>query len=120
MPETKIQRNEKIKELYETGDYSLADLALEFKIHRQRVYMILNRDKFSKKKRTRGRNGRKLKGYTKLFKESFHVCVHCRSTEDLTVDHIIPISKGGESNFENLQILCRKCNLKKSNKIYAL
>lgn len=35
------------------------------------------------------------------------------------LDHIIPISKGGEHTYRNVQLLCRKCNLKKGNKIYA-
>jgi 5-methylcytosine-specific restriction endonuclease McrA len=32
------------------------------------------------------------------------------------IDHIIPISKGGHSEPFNLQVLCRTCNLTKSNK----
>lgn len=44
-------------------------------------------------------------------------CVECGSTDNLHFDHIIPFSKGGASNVENLQILCQKCNLAKSNKI---
>lgn len=44
-------------------------------------------------------------------------CVYCGSTEDLQLDHIIPFSKGGATTIENLQLLCRKCNLEKSNKI---
>ncbi len=32
------------------------------------------------------------------------------------IDHIVPRSKGGLTTPENLQLLCRICNLKKSNK----
>ena len=32
-------------------------------------------------------------------------------------DHIIPLSKGGKTELKNLQILCRKCNRSKGNKI---
>ena len=34
---------------------------------------------------------------------------------ELHVDHILPWSKGGETVFENLQTLCSKCNLGKSD-----
>lgn len=44
-------------------------------------------------------------------------CVYCGSTENLHIDHIIPFSRGGATSIENLQLLCQKCNLQKSNKI---
>lgn len=47
-------------------------------------------------------------------------CAHCGVTGDnrlgFEVDHIKPMNKGGKSIPENLQILCRSCNRKKSDK----
>lgn len=45
-------------------------------------------------------------------------CVLCGSTEDLHFDHIIPYSKGGSSwHCDNVQLLCSRHNLRKSDKI---
>lgn len=44
-------------------------------------------------------------------------CVKCDSKENLEFDHIIPISKGGSNTERNIQLLCQKCNRKKSSKI---
>ena len=43
-------------------------------------------------------------------------CVFCGSTENLTVDHIKPLSKAGLHNVENLQCLCMCCNQRKGVK----
>ena len=37
--------------------------------------------------------------------------------QDSHVDHIIPVSKGGSSERDNLQLLCPTCNIVKGNKI---
>lgn len=44
-------------------------------------------------------------------------CRECGSTKNLQLDHIIPIAKGGSSEADNLQLLCRECNQKKGNRI---
>jgi superfamily II DNA or RNA helicase len=45
-------------------------------------------------------------------------CKNCGGPLDqMEADHVIPFSKGGETNFRNAQALCSKCNKLKSNKI---
>lgn len=44
-------------------------------------------------------------------------CAKCGSQENLEFDHIIPFSKGGATTYRNIQLLCKKCNLEKSNRI---
>lgn len=42
-------------------------------------------------------------------------CANCRIEDNLEIDHIIPFSLGGEHHVQNMQCLCSKCNLRKSN-----
>ncbi|NES98817.1 MAG: HNH endonuclease [Desertifilum sp. SIO1I2] len=47
-------------------------------------------------------------------------CCYCLTSEvnsgiPMTFDHILPVSKGGETNFENLCLACRSCNEFKSD-----
>lgn len=45
-------------------------------------------------------------------------CVQCGSTDNLHFDHIIPFAKGGSSlTAENIQLLCARHNLEKSDRI---
>jgi hypothetical protein len=46
-----------------------------------------------------------------------HKCLHCGSAERLEVDHIIPVSKGGVSQLDNLQTLCVSCNRRKRTNV---
>jgi hypothetical protein len=44
-------------------------------------------------------------------------CVKCDKKDDLTIDHVVPVSKGGTDEYSNLQILCKACNSKKGARI---
>jgi len=45
-------------------------------------------------------------------------CVYCGSTDNLSIDHIIPISKGGTQNSKNLIRACKSCNSAKRNSFF--
>jgi hypothetical protein len=44
-------------------------------------------------------------------------CVECQADDYLEYDHIIPHSRGGASTVNNVRLLCRRCNLAKSDRI---
>jgi hypothetical protein len=43
-------------------------------------------------------------------------CRYCGSKQNLTIDHVVPLSKGGKWVWENLVAACTKCNGKKGSK----
>jgi 5-methylcytosine-specific restriction endonuclease McrA len=48
-------------------------------------------------------------------RDGFH-CQRCASTFNLEIDHITPVSKGGNNDLSNLQLLCSNCNAAKRDK----
>jgi len=52
-----------------------------------------------------------------IYKRDKNKCQYCGSTKSLTIDHIIPKSKGGEETWENLVVACSPCNVKKGDKL---
>jgi hypothetical protein len=52
----------------------------------------------------------------RIFKRDNHQCVYCGAKRDLTLDHVIPKSRGGKNDWFNLVTSCSKCNLKKANR----
>lgn len=58
----------------------------------------------------------KRKIITEIFNECNGKCVYCNSTNDITIDHIVPLTKNGTNSLHNLVLACRSCNSKKRNK----
>lgn len=40
-------------------------------------------------------------------------CAHCGTTDNITVDHVVPLARGGPHTADNLQALCFSCNASK-------
>ncbi len=54
-----------------------------------------------------------------IFKRDNWKCMYCNNTfsrQDLTVDHILPKSKGGRSTWLNIVSACKPCNWKKADR----
>ena len=44
-------------------------------------------------------------------------CKSCGAQANLQFDHVIPVSKGGSSTEENIELLCKSCNQRKAGRI---
>lgn len=54
--------------------------------------------------------------FEKVRERDGHACVYCGNTKYLTLDHLVPLSRGGSNDEENLVTACRPCNSKKRDR----
>jgi 5-methylcytosine-specific restriction endonuclease McrA len=50
-----------------------------------------------------------------VFKRDSYTCQYCGTTKELTLDHLIPKAKGGQTSWNNLVTACKKCNSQKGD-----
>jgi 5-methylcytosine-specific restriction endonuclease McrA len=50
-----------------------------------------------------------------IFKRDNFECQYCGTRKDLTLDHVIPSSRGGQHTWGNLVTACKRCNAKKGD-----
>ena len=72
--------------------------------------------------RHRGPFGRQTVGLSKyrLFTRDHHLCAYCGSQfpeSELTVEHILPVSRGGRHEWTNVVSACRSCNTRKGSRL---
>ncbi|WP_026464796.1 HNH endonuclease [Adhaeribacter aquaticus] len=51
-----------------------------------------------------------------IMRRDQYQCLYCGSTKNLTLDHMVPRSKGGGSSWTNLVTACMRCNTKKGDR----
>ena len=54
-----------------------------------------------------------IKLRAEVFRRDNHLCLKCGAEDGLSIDHILPVSKGGQNTLDNLQTLCMPCNISK-------
>lgn len=124
-PETRAKRG-----IYRTGKDNprwTGAWTPEKKKEYMRAYRTLNKDiinaisqhRRAKIKRAGGRFT--VAEWQEVKAKNQYYCVICRTHESesrLTIDHIIPLSRGGNNNIENIQPLCKSCNSRKQDKMH--
>lgn len=53
---------------------------------------------------------------SKVFEKYGRKCLCCGATKNLSIDHVVPLSKGGVNDISNYQPLCKSCNSKKGTR----
>jgi 5-methylcytosine-specific restriction endonuclease McrA len=88
-------------------------LLLKRKAHfiTEKVIRLLNYIRIPYRKLTENRPTRNL-----VYKRDNYMCSYCGAKENLTIDHIIPSSRGGKDIWDNLVSCCNRCNTLKGNR----
>lgn len=58
---------------------------------------------------------------TNVYIRDLYTCQYCNTLQprnNLTLDHVLPISKGGKTQWENIVAACSPCNARKGNKTH--
>ncbi len=116
------------KAKYKTGNIPIwEEIPDQIKISMTDIFLFMKRNKLEKYELLdNGHNKFSAKPYKKdmissevrwlIWERDNFTCQKCGSRKNLTIDHIIPESKGGKTEIKNLQTLCRPCNSKKGSK----
>ena len=93
----------------EHEDWTVRSPSTSFKV--PSIVMLRKFHKFSKKVKFSRSN---------VFLRDMFTCQYCNDVfekKELTIDHVIPKSKGGVTSWENVTTSCKSCNLKKADSI---
>ena len=68
-----------------------------------------------KRERAKARELRKTPYFQELFRKGIcHYCGEKFPQSELTLDHIVPVARGGRSTRGNMAVCCRQCNMEKN------
>lgn len=97
----------------------VAERNREWRESNPEIWRPKHRERQNRRLRRISENGGDLNDYEweRILRRYDHRCVACGRKGDITMDHIVPIAKGGRHSAENMQPLCRSCNSSKGSSI---
>ena len=102
----------------------LKDKAIAIEYYDIIIHETMKKPKVIKLKQFISHIYKKKQGYSKkdIFIRDDFQCQYCGiylNKHECTVDHIVPISRGGKSTYTNCVCACRDCNTKKGDKLLS-
>lgn len=109
--EQKRQSNMRAKLWYELNKQLMIDRATAWKKANTEKVRANTRDYASRKARAKG--GYSTKDYIKLLKRNLNKCYYCNKNYANSIDHVLPLSRGGTNYIGNIVPACGSCNYSK-------
>jgi len=112
----KDEINSRVKKYLKSDDAKLTDKSKEIE---DIIQAIVNNISVDDKRLFSSDDKKEYLRKQKPNKENKYQCANCKKyfySEELTMDHKDPWSKGGRTELSNAELLCRPCNIKKGNK----
>lgn len=105
------------KKYYDKNKDKLSEYKRNYKKEHPDIAQKQWMDTKTKRKRLKKENG-----FFEISQKEFNKirnspCAWCGTEENITVDHVIPLDRGGRHSIGNLQPLCLSCNSSKNNKL---
>lgn len=116
--EYRLKNKERLSEYYKTWyDQNIEHLSEYWKDYRSKnVKRIQDHKKRYKHRKRANAEYWPNNGWLWLLNFYPNECMKCGSKDGLQLDHVVPISLGGEHSLRNAQILCGTCNSSKGNR----
>lgn len=86
----------------------------------RQIYFAPASEQHQKKEKAKARELRQSQWWRQQLGQG--ICYHCGNKfkpEELTMDHLVPIVRGGKSDKKNCVVSCKECNTKKGYKTRA-
>jgi 5-methylcytosine-specific restriction endonuclease McrA len=111
----KACKNVQIKEWVQLNPEKSRAQKLRWKAANYEKYLQVKRS-YQHERKSALKEKIKYEDWMRILERFDYKCLRCGEIDDLTQDHVVPLSKGGRNHISNIQPLCRVCNSWKNTK----